>query len=142
MSEKFPPTVDDFLETFDLLEEWEERYEYLVEVGRKLPALDGQFKTEQNIVKGCMSSVWITIDTSDPNHFQFQADSDSLIVRGLIVVLYAFFEGKSCQEVSVADPSSLFQTLGFDNQLSSNRRNGLASIVKRIRSEAIQAVAS
>lgn len=142
MAEPFPPTVEDILDTFSYLEEWEERYEYLVEMGRKLPEIDAALKTPEYIVKGCMSSVWIDIDSSDSEQFQFQADSDSLIVRGLIVVLYSFYQGRSFQYVSTADPKELFTKLGFDSQLSSNRRNGLAAMTQRIRSAALEAMSA
>lgn len=152
MSEAFPPSTEELLETFDLLFDWEEKYEYLIELGKQLPDLPEALRTEENRVHGCMSTVWLSsqaIDSSalgekdssrhGASALTIQADSDSLIVRGLIVVLLGYFNGKTCEAILKSDPDQLFQQLGFDQSLSANRRNGLASMIQRVKADALKA---
>ncbi len=139
MSEdEFPPTTEDLIETFDLFDLWEERYEYLIELGRDLPKMDLDLQTAQTKVEGCMSSVWLVSQLRDDHKVNIVADSDSIIVKGLIVVLLAAFQNKSPKEIIDFDIEELFSKIGLDQHLSPNRRNGLFSMVKRIRSEAIE----
>ncbi len=141
MSESFPPSPADLLETFDLLFDWEEKYEYLIELGKQLPSLDEEHRLESNRVHGCMSTVWLVSETdqSDPPHLKLQADSDSLIVRGLIAVLLGYYQDKDCQEILTTDPNELFSQLGFEQSLSANRRNGLAAMIQRVKADALAA---
>ncbi len=141
MSEDFPPSTEELLETFDLLFDWEEKYEYLIELGKQLPPFVKAHQVEANRVHGCMSTVWLTseVDQSRPPIMKIQADSDSLIVRGLIVVLLGFMNGKDCETILNSDPDDLFKRLGFDQSLSANRRNGLASMIQRVKSDAFLA---
>lgn len=143
MSETFPPPPEELLETFDLLFDWEEKYEYLIELGKKLPPLPEPLRTEENRVHGCMSTVWMAseFDDADPPQIALQADSDSLIVRGLIAVLLGYYHDKNCQEILSSDPNELFGKLGFEQSLSANRRNGLASMIQRVKSDALAAAA-
>lgn len=133
----FPPTVEELFETFEDLEEWDERYDFIIDLGRELPPLATDLQTEDNIVKGCMSTVWMITDVEsagDSEELKIQADSDSIIVKGLIVLLLAFYNGKSPQEVASADVESYLSSLGLNQHLSPQRRNGLFSMVKRLRS--------
>ena len=96
MSTDFPPNLNELYETFDDLEDWDERYEYILELGRELPPLDDQLRTDENKVHGCMSTVWMVINQaaepdSQPQRIEIQADSDSQIVKGLIVILLTLF---------------------------------------------------
>jgi cysteine desulfuration protein SufE len=132
----FPPTVEELFETFEDLEEWDERYDFIIDLGRELPPLASELQTEDNIVKGCMSTVWVVteVDGSDENeNLVIQADSDSIIVKGLIVLLLAFYNNMSPQEVASADIESYLKKLGLNQHLSPQRRNGLFSMVKRLR---------
>ena len=133
----FPPTVDELFETFEELEEWDERYDFIIDLGRELPALPEELQTEENIVKGCMSTVWVVTDVEeiegDAEQLSIKADSDSIIVKGLIVLLLAFYNGMSPQQVADADVESYLGKLGLNQHLSPQRRNGLFSMVKRLR---------
>lgn len=137
MATDFPPTIAELVETFEELEDWEERYEYILDIGRELPKLDSGCQTEENRVHGCMSTVWMTIDrpqdTEASGGIEIKADSDSMIVRGLIVILLSLYNGKTPTEAIAVDPQALFAQLGLNQHLSPNRRNGLFSMVGRIR---------
>lgn len=143
MSETFPPTPDELLETFELLFDWEEKYEYLIELGKKLPELPEPLRQEENRVHGCMSTVWLVseFDQATPPHLYLQADSDSLIVRGLIAALLGYYQGKDAETILKSDPDQWFGELGFQQSLSANRRNGLAAMIQRIKSDALAATA-
>ena len=139
ISDSFPPNLDELLETFEYLEEWDERYDYIIELGRKLPEIDQSLMTPDNIVEGCMSSVWlITRQKSDSEGIEIVADSDSIIVKGLIVILLSALSGNSAEHIVKYDVEALFNQLGLDEHLSPNRRNGLFSMVKRIRQLAVE----
>jgi cysteine desulfuration protein SufE len=125
-------TIEEIAESFALFDDWKERYEYLIDLGRRLPAFDEEKKIEKNLVQGCVSRVWLVADNTNVN-FSFAADSDSEIVRGLIYLLMAAYAGKSPAEVASYDIDSVFAELGFDQHLSPNRRNGFFSMVERIR---------
>jgi len=132
----FPPTVDELFETFEDLEEWDERYDFIIDLGRELPSLPAELQVEDNIVKGCMSMVWVVTDVEgqgDDEKLNIQADSDSIIVKGLIVLLLAFYNGMSPAQVAEADVESYLAKLGLNQHLSPQRRNGLFSMVKRLR---------
>lgn len=136
MSDSYkPPTVEELLEEFQEMEDWDERYEYLIELGKELPALSKEHQNEVNLVKGCMSTVWMVTHSpeSAPDTLHVMADSDSLIVKGLIVVLMSYYSGLPVREILDKDPKELFTQLGLSSHLSPQRRNGLFSMVKRLR---------
>lgn len=135
MSE-FPPTVEELFETFEDLEEWDERYDFIIDLGQELPEMPSELQVEENVVKGCMSTVWVVTDVEgkgDDKKLKIKADSDSIIVKGLIVLLLAFYNGMSPAEVAEADVESYLAKLGLNQHLSPQRRNGLFSMVKRLR---------
>ena len=131
-TETFPPQLEEILETFEYLEEWDERYDFIIEIGRKLPEIDSELQTRENIVEGCMSSVWLIL-RKEGGRIEIVADSDSIIVKGLIVILLSALSGKTADEIVGFDVDELFNQLGLNQHLSSSRRNGLFSMVKRIR---------
>ena len=133
MAENFPPTVDELLENFDLFDVWEERYDYLIELGRELPALDEKHQNSDTKVEGCMSSVWLVTSMDSERKIHISADSDSIIVKGLIVILMAHYSGKTASEILDSDAIALFERLGLNQHLSPQRRNGLFSMVKRLK---------
>ena len=139
MSTSFPPSIAELTEDFHEMPDWDERYEYLVELGRELPVLDAQFQTAENKVDGCMSTVWMVTHRAADNHdrIEIQADSDSLIVKGLIVVLLSLFSSKTAEQILHTDPEATFAELGLNQHLSPNRRNGLYSMVKRLKQLAL-----
>ncbi len=135
----FPPTIDELYETFDDLPEWDERYDFIIDLGRELPELPGNLQTAENVVEGCMSMVWLVMDMSEGGEsIEIQADSDSLIVKGLIAVLLAFYANKSANEIIESDVSEYLKKLGLNQHLSPQRRNGLFSMIKRINALAEQ----
>lgn len=135
-------SIDELLETFDSLEDWEERCDYLIDLGFELPELPAEYKTEENRVRGCQSIVWLVADvkTNGSPIIELMADSDAFIVKGLIAVLMTLFSGRSPDEILATDVDTIFRRIGLDRHLSSTRRNGLYSMVKRIRGIAAQAI--
>ena len=131
--------INEIIENFGFLEDWEDRYRYLIELGRKLPAFPDAEKTEANKVRGCMSQVWMVPGhpaDGDMSRFAFAADSDAHIVKGLIAVLGILYSGKTPDEINAIDPEIAFGALGLDQHLSPSRRNGLVSMVEKIRTYA------
>jgi cysteine desulfuration protein SufE len=134
--------VEELAETFEMLGDWEERYRYLIELGRKLPPLSEAEHNEANKVRGCMSQVWMTARTEPgpPLKLHFQGDSDAHIVKGLIAVLFMLCSDRTPREILDTDIGGAFARLGLDSNLSMNRRNGFYSMVERIKLLATQAV--
>jgi cysteine desulfuration protein SufE len=133
-------SIDEIIENFDLLEEWDDRYRYLIELGRALPPLPETARTDANKVQGCASQVWLATSIK-PNGasgpvLDFEGDSDAHIVRGLIAVLFALFSGKGAKDILSTDAVALFQKLGLREHLTPQRSNGFRSMVERIRRDA------
>ncbi|MFZ3150300.1 MAG: SufE family protein [Anaerolineaceae bacterium] len=118
-------------EDFSLLESWEEKYDYLIELGLELPEMEPEFKTDANLVKGCQSNVWLATRCEDDRLF-FDADSDSLIVKGLVAVLSKMLSGQPASQYRQMD-LSFFDKLGFWRHLSSQRSNGLTAMVSHLK---------
>ncbi len=119
---------------FALLDNWEEKYEFLIEMGMDLPPMKPESKIEQNLVKGCQSSVWFDINCAD-GVISFEADSDSLVVKGMVAVLYKLFNHQPAKDVLEAD-LSLFEELGLWRHISSQRSNGLTAMMAHLKAEA------
>ena len=137
----FPPTIDELVEEFEELEDWDERYDLIIDLGRELPGLAEEHQTEDNIVKGCMSTVWLVTNTSEegPNKtIDILADSDSIIVKGLIVILMSYYSGQTVEFILQNDANDFFGKLGLNQHLSPQRRNGLFSMVKRLKALALE----
>ena len=131
--EKTLLSIEELAENFSLFSDWEERYRYLIDLGRTLPHMDEALKIEQNLVRGCTSRVWLVPEIKDGKLF-FQADSDAHIVRGLVALLYAAYQGKYLTDIRTIDIENFFKTIGLDQNLSPNRRNGFYAMVERIKS--------
>lgn len=127
-------TLEELEENFALFDSWEERYRYLIDLGRKLPDLDDSLKRDEYIVRGCTSRVWLVPEIKEGGVFTFQADSDAHIVRGLISVIAAAYRGKTLVELAQVDIKGAFERIGMDQHLSINRRNGFFSMVETIKS--------
>ena len=127
--------LDELADTFEMLGDWEERYRYLIDLGRQLPALSAEEHNEANKVRGCMSQVWMTAETEagPPVRLRFRGDSDAHIVKGLIAVLFMLYSDKTPQQILATDIGSAFTRLGLESHLSMNRRNGFYAMVERIR---------
>jgi len=134
-------TIPDFQaikEDFIFFDDWEGRFSYLIDLGDTLPLIDEAKKTDEFIVRGCMSQVWVdlVVSTDDPPLIHFTADSDALIVKGLLALVSSMFNGKTAAEIISVDPKKEFADMGLDRHLTPSRQNGLFSVVKRIQSEA------
>ena len=130
---------EDIAETFDFLDDWEERYRHVIELGRAMPPMDPVLQVPATKVEGCASQVWIMPRIED-NRFDFQGDSDAMIVRGLIAVLHALYSGVPVAEVGRIDAQAELARLGLDEHLSSQRSNGLRAMILRIRQLSADAV--
>lgn len=128
--------LTDLAEEFDLLGDWEERYRYVIELGRELAPLADVERNEANKVRGCASQVWLVTEPQADGTVVFRGDSDAHIVRGLIAVLLRLFSGKTPQAISAFDVKAAFDKLGLAGHLSAQRSNGLASMAARIRRDA------
>ena len=121
---------EQIVEDFEFLEDWEDRYRYVIEEGKKMPTLDDSLKVETNKVNGCASQVWLHFSTS--NTLYFDGDSDAIIVRGLIAILRKLYNGTSVDEIKNIDAWKNLKRLGLDEHLSAQRSNGLKAMVERI----------
>ncbi len=133
-------TIDDIRENFALLEEWDDRYRYVIELGRTLDPMPDEDHSSANKVQGCASQVWLTrtVDRSNAKEpiLNFKGDSDAHIVRGLIAILLTLQSGKSASEILASDPVALFDELGFRENLTPQRSNGLRAMIERICNDA------
>jgi cysteine desulfuration protein SufE len=130
---------EEIVETFDFLDDWEDRYRHVIEMGKAMEPLGEAFKVPATKVDGCASQVWLMADIEGegPNAtYRFKGDSDAMIVRGLIAVLRALYDGLSVHEVLQTDAGRELARLGLDEHLSSQRSNGLRAMVERIRTQA------
>jgi cysteine desulfuration protein SufE len=127
------------LDDFSFLDDWEDRYRYVIELGKALPDLPDDKKTSANKVMGCASQVWLVTHTEgDPDNpaMTFEGDSDAHIVRGLVAIVLATYSGKTASDIAALDAFDVFSKIGLVEHLSSQRANGLRSMVNRIREEA------
>ena len=127
---------EDIADTFDFLDDWEERYRHVIDLGKAMEPLDESLRVPATKVDGCASQVWIVPEISGEGEnarFRFRGDSDAMIVRGLIAVLIALYDGLSVQDVLAVDASAELQRLDLQDHLSSQRSNGLRAMVERVR---------
>ena len=139
------PPIDDIIDNFALLDEWDDRYRYVIELGRGMDPLPDIHRCEANKVPGCASQVWLgtsaRFDDEQPV-LHFCGDSDAHIVRGLVAILLAVVSGRPADQILAADPIALFERLGLREHLTPQRSNGFRSMVTRIRADAEQALAN
>lgn len=119
------------------ISDWEERYKKIIELGKKLPELDSSFKTEDNLVKGCQSQVWLVLELNKEGRVQLKADSDALIVKGLVALILQIYNNSLPSEILTTPPQFL-KSLGLDTHLSPSRANGLRAMIQRIVMFAVQ----
>lgn len=131
-------TIQTIRDDFTLLDEWEDRYRYVIELGEALPPFPDADRTSANKVPGCVSQVWLTTDQGDGADpvISFTGDSDAHIVRGLVAIMLALFSGRPASEILKTDAEATLKDLGLDEHLSPQRANGLRSMVKRIKRDA------
>ncbi len=137
-------SIENIIEDFEYLDDWEDRYRYVIELGKALEPLPESERTDINKVNGCVSQVWLSaeIDKSDPDfpRLKFVGDSDAHIVRGLIAILIAVYSNRSADEITNTDPVETFSRLGLKEHLTPQRSNGLFSMVDRIKRDARNAL--
>ncbi|MDP1738211.1 MAG: SufE family protein [Caulobacter sp.] len=136
MTSAIDAALEDLVSEFDLLGDWEERYRYVIELGRDLAPLSDAERSEANKVRGCASQVWLVTEPRADGAVWFRGDSDAHIVRGLIAILLRLYSGRSPAEILAFDAPAAFTRLGLSGALSTQRSNGLASMVQRIRRDA------
>ena len=127
---------EDIVETFEFLEDWEDRYRHVIDMGKAMPPLDEAFRVPATKVEGCASQVWLVPEIDDAGEgavFRFRGESDAMIVRGLIAILLALYDGLKVGDVLNVDASSELARLGLNDHLSAQRSNGLSAMVQRIR---------
>lgn len=133
-------TIDDIIDDFALIDDWEERYRYVIELGRAMPELPVSARTEDNRVRGCASQVWLETSVAK-NHqgeavLSFRGDSDAHIVRGLVSIILTLYSDKTAREILATDALAIFGKLGLIEHLTPQRSNGVRSMVERIRRDA------
>jgi cysteine desulfuration protein SufE len=138
-------SIDEIIANFELLDEWDDRYRYIIELGRSLPDLPERARIEANKVQGCASQVWMETEVkpggADGPVLTFVGDSDAHIVKGLIAILFALYSGQPAREILSRDAVALFNKLGLGEHLTPQRSNGFRSMVERIRRDAQAALA-
>ncbi len=139
-----PAAFDDILEDFAFLDDWEDRYRYVIELGRKLPPLSEDERTQENKVQGCASQVWLATHAensgADRPRLIFHGDSDAHIVRGLIAILFSLYSGKPADEILKINADEMLTRLNLTEHLTPQRSNGLSAMVRRIRADASEAL--
>lgn len=138
------PAFEEIAETFDFLDDWEDRYRHVIELGRALPEMDPALKVPATKVEGCASQVWLMprIEGTGPGaRFDFEGASDAMIVQGLIALVHALYAGLRVDEVAAVDARAELGRLGLNEHLSAQRSNGLAAMVERLRKLAAEAAA-
>lgn len=133
--------IDDIISDFAFLDDWEDRYRYVIELGKALPDLPEEDRTADNKVRGCASQVWLVSEPGEGKDpvMTFRGDSDAHIVRGLVAIVLAIYSGKHASDVAKLDALDTFREIGMIDHLSAQRANGLRSMVNRIREEGVKA---
>jgi cysteine desulfuration protein SufE len=139
-------TIDDIRDNFELLDEWDDRYRYVIELGRMLEAMPEAEHSQANKVQGCVSQVWLSkrVERNGGGEpvLKYLGDSDAHIVRGLIAILLTLYSGRTPRDILATDAISVFDEFGFREHLTPQRSNGLRAMVERIRADAREAVAT
>jgi cysteine desulfuration protein SufE len=139
-------TIDEIIDNFSVLDEWDDRYRYVIELGRTLAPLDDTARNEVNKVQGCASQVWLATAIRRNGGagpvLSFAGDSDAHIVRGLIAILFALYSDRTARDILATDALAVFDRLGLREHLTPQRSNGLRSMVERIRADARAALAA
>ena len=130
-----PQAFDEIADNLSFLDDWEERYRYIIELGQALPPLAPEERSADNRVHGCVSQVWL-VSERDGDTLRYRGESDAMIVRGLVAILVALYSGRPPEEIAETDAIALFDGLGLREHLSTQRSNGLVAMVRRIREEA------
>lgn len=138
------PPIETIIENFEFIDDWEERYRYLIELGRTLPQGDEALQSEENKVHGCASQVWLDLGVEEAGgdrKLRIRGDSDAHIVRGLVALMIALFDGKSPREAAETDAFALYTRLGLGEHLTPQRSNGVRAMADRIHRDAVRLAA-
>jgi len=130
-------TVAELIDNFAFFDSWEEKYQYVIDLGRQLEPLDDNYKTEDWLVKGCQSQVWLVPEFKD-GKIHFRGDSDAILVKGIIAIVLLVYNNKTPEEIKNIDIAEIFVKLGLEENLTPSRRNGMMSMVEKIRQYAAQ----
>lgn len=126
------PSSEEIVDDLAFFDDWEQRYQYIIDLGKQIPGLSEEARTPDKLVKGCQSSVWLDYSMED-SKFQFDVDSDAVIVQGLLVLVLSAYHNKSAQEILNFDMDAYFTELDLENHITPTRGNGLRAIVGKIR---------
>lgn len=132
---KIETIQNELIDEFSMFDDWMERYEYMIELGKSLPLIDAKYKTDENIIKGCQSKVWLHSEFKNDKVI-FSADSDAIITKGIVAILVRVFSNQSPQEILSAN-TDFIDAIGLKEHLSPTRANGLASMIKQIKMYAL-----
>ncbi len=136
-------TIDEIIENFSFIDDWEERYRYVIELGRDLEELSDEEKSDLNKVQGCVSQVWLVSEHQADNQspiLTFRGDSDAHIVKGLVAITLSIFSGRSAEDIQSLDAEEVFAQIGLRDHLTPQRSNGLTAMLERIKSDARKAM--
>lgn len=131
-------TIEELIDNFSFLDGWEEKYQYVIDLGHKLESLDEKFKTDDWKVKGCQSQVWLVPQIQN-GVFHFKGDSDAILVKGIISIVLLIYNDKTAAEIKNIDVTKIFVKLGLEENLTPSRRNGMLSMVEKIKQYAAAA---
>ena len=132
--------LQELKDTFEFLDDWEDKYRFIIDIGKELDSIDAVYKTDENLVRGCQSQVWLVVEPDTEGKLKLRMDSDAHIVRGLIAIVLAALNGRSAQDILDFDMNQLFGELELLQHLSPSRGNGLMSMLERIRAIASASV--
>ena len=135
-------TADELIEEFELFDDWEERYRYIIETGNSMPPLEIEYQSEQHRVQGCLSSVWLVIEQTANGNYYSRGDSDSQLVKGLVCIVIMLYSDKSAEEILQLDINHVFEAIDLRQHISRSRSNGLNSMIGRIKSLALETLHS
>ncbi len=127
---------EEIIDEFALFDDWMQRYEYMIELGKSLPLIDEKYKTEDHIIKGCQSKVWVHAEMTEDNKVSFTADSDAIITKGIIAILIRVFSNQSPKDILEAS-TDFIDEIGLKEHLSPTRANGLVSMIKQLKMYAL-----
>lgn len=133
--------ISEIRDDFAFLDDWEDKYRYVIELGKQLPEMPRSAKTDANKVRGCVSQVWLAT-RQDDGRLHLEGDSDAMIVRGLVAILFAIYQDRTPEEVLKTDAKEVFEELGLKEHLTPQRSNGSVSMVQRIQADAREAIAA
>lgn len=136
--------LEEFVDVFDILVDWDQRYQYLIELGESMPDMPDEYKTESNKVKGCMSQVWVQVytDTTQNEKLHYYGDCDTSIIKGVLALLVQLVDSRTAEEIQQLDLDEIFEHLHLDEHLSPNRHVGIYAIVELMKQQAREPINS